>query len=93
MKFSKARDLAKTLMVFCVIMCVVSIVSGRINASFAAVSSIISLICFVVSIAVVALYCKCPYCGKHIYLGLFKIEYCPKCRRNLETGIKKKGKR
>ena len=55
--------------------------------------SLLSVVCFVLAFVVIFLYCKCPYCGKVVYLGLFKATHCPKCRRSFETGAKKKGKR
>ena len=37
--------------------------------------------------------CRCPYCGKHIMLGVLAVKDCPRCRRNLATGKKIKKRR
>ena len=92
MKFDKARDLVKVLMAACVVLLVMSLFSGG-NPAVAAMESIVSLVSLLLSFVIIALYCKCPYCGKHIYFGLLKAKYCPKCRRDLLTGTKKRGKR
>lgn len=92
MKFDRARNLVKLLLVLCVILCVVGVVVAERGSALALYSGIISIVCFVLAFVVVILYCKCPYCGKVIYLGLFKAVNCPHCRRNLSTGAKTKGK-
>ena len=92
MKFDKARDLVKLLMALCVALMLISLFSGG-NPNLAAMTALISLISLISSFIVIGLFCKCPYCGKHIYLGLLKATHCPKCRRDLITGVKKKGKR
>lgn len=35
-------------------------------------------------------YCRCPFCGKHIMMGAFRVKVCPACNRNLQTGKKTK---
>lgn len=91
MKFDKARNLVKLLLAMCLVFCLAGLFTS--GTSFAAVSTVMSLLFFVVSFVVIALYCKCPNCGKHIYLGLFKAVNCPRCKRNLITGAKSKGKK
>ena len=44
------------------------------------------------AIAYAALW-RCPYCGKHIMLGVLAVKDCPRCRRNLATGKKIKKRR
>ncbi len=93
MKFDRAKNLVKLLLAFCVVLCVIGIVTAETGSMTPVYASIASFVCFVLSFVVVAVYCKCPYCGKRVYLGLFKATHCPHCRRNFETGVKKKGKR
>lgn len=92
MKFDRARNLVKLLLVLCVVLCVTGVAMTNTGNAFASYSGIISIVCFVLAFVVVILYCRCPYCGKVIYLGLFKAVSCPHCRRNLTTGAKTKGK-
>ena len=87
MKFDRARNSVKLLLALCVMFGAVGVISDG-NGTV-----VLSLVCFVMAFVVIFLFCKCPYCGKVIYLGLFKATHCPKCRRSFETGAKKKGKR
>ena len=48
---------------------------------------------FVGTIICVYQFCRCPYCGKHIMLGVLAVKDCPRCRRNLATGKKIKKRR
>lgn len=91
MKFDKARNLVKLLLAMCIVFCMAGLFTS--GTSLGAVSAVMSLLFFVMAFVVIALYCKCPNCGKHIYLGLFKAVNCPRCKRNLITGAKSKGKK
>ena len=91
MKFDKARNLVKFLLAMCVVFCVVGIVTN--GSGLGGLSLLFSMLFFVLSVVVILAYCKCPHCGKRIYLGLFRISDCPKCRHNLITGEKSKGKK
>ena len=48
---------------------------------------------FIGTIICVYQFCRCPYCGKHIMLGVLAVKDCPRCRRNLATGKKIKKRR
>ena len=91
MKFDKARNLVKLLLAMCIVFCTAGIITNGSQAG--AISVLISVLFFIMAFIVISLYCKCPNCGKRIYLGLFKAVNCPKCRRNLITGAKSKGKK
>ena len=93
MKFDKARNLVKFLLALCLLFGLAGIIISDKGLAFSVYFSLASMICFVLTFIVIALFCKCPYCGKVVYLGLFKATHCPKCRRNFETGVKKKGQR
>lgn len=93
MKFDRARNLVKLLLVLCVLFAAAGVITNGGGTALPMYSAVLSIVCFVLAFVVIFLYCKCPYCGKVIYLGLFKATHCPKCRRSFETGAKKKGKR
>lgn len=88
MKFDKARNLVKLLLVMCVLLTLVSIFAE--DSTAATPCAVLSILSFVGAIIVIALWCRCPHCGKHIYFGLFKAANCPKCKRNLISGAKTK---
>ena len=37
-------------------------------------------------------FCRCPWCNQRITSGLMKVQVCPHCKRDLDTGLKPKGK-
>lgn len=39
-----------------------------------------------------AIWARCPYCGKHLFVNMLKHKTCPKCRRALTTPRKIKKK-
>lgn len=47
---------------------------------------VLLIICFVI----IYRYCRCPYCGKHIFFGILRVKVCPACKRNLVNGKKTK---
>ena len=42
------------------------------------------------AVVVIYKFCRCPYCGKHIFFGVMNVKVCPACRRNLSNGKKTK---
>lgn len=92
MKFDRARNLVKFLLALCLALGLAGIITSDKGMALSVYFMLASMICFVLSFVVIVLFCKCPYCGKVVYLGLFKATHCPKCRRSFETGVKKKGK-
>ena len=43
---------------------------------------------FIASLLIMIIWGRCPYCGKHLFYGLYKWKICPKCRRRLSAGDK-----
>lgn len=93
MKFDKARNLVKLLLAMCIVFGIWSIVTNGTDSIMALYAPILSMLLFVLTFVVIFMYCRCPNCGKRVYLGLFKAVNCPRCRRNLLTGAKSKGKK
>ena len=93
MKFDKARNLVKLLLAMCIVFSIVSIAVNGTDSVMVLYAPILSLMFFVLAFVVIFLYCRCPNCGKRVFLGLFKAVNCPRCRRNLITGEKSKGKK
>ena len=87
------RDLLKKLLIAAVIAAVGTVVaqpgSGLYFGAF-----VVAMAAFVTGVVVIFKYCRCPHCGKVIFLGVLALEICPKCRYNFITGKKvKKSKR
>ncbi len=52
--------------------------------------SVMTLLMFVSIIYVAMKFCRCPNCGKRIFLGVLAIDTCPRCKHSLTTGKKVK---
>ena len=92
--FIQGRELAKKVMIGIVLCSVFSVISLSM-ASFVVQMGLVALttVLIFVLIYVLVKYCRCPYCGKLIILGVLAVTDCPRCRRNLTTGKKSKKRR
>ena len=54
---------------------------------------VITVILFIVMVYIICTECRCPHCGKIIFLGALAATYCPRCKRSLMTGKKQKKSR
>ncbi len=92
MNFQTAKRIVGMLMAISVISCIVGIAvfePGSLQASYCVLGAFGALL---LSVGVMLKWCRCPWCGKVIFRKLFYITECPSCRRDIETGKKKKGK-
>ena len=76
-----------------VVTCIASLIIGNDGGTLQLAMILASFGFLVATVAVMYIFCRCPYCGKHIMLGVLTIKTCPSCRRNLMTGKKEKKSR
>ena len=88
--FIQGRELAKKLAIGTAISCVAGILLAQMHSSLELIFVTLTFVLFVATVYVIIKYCKCPYCGKHIFLGVLKINSCPSCHRSFTTGKKMK---
>ena len=50
--------------------------------------ALFTLLLFAAMVFIIVRDCRCPYCGKIIFLGALSATHCPRCRRSLTTGKK-----
>ena len=88
---------AKTLTMLSIVMSVICALIGLIGygpenpaRTYFAVAAILLM---VLSLICLFAFCRCPWCGKRITSGLMQIKVCTHCNRNLETGLRAKGKK
>lgn len=93
MNFKTARKLVMVLMIVSVVSAVGGVVFIRPGTQASVYVMLTSLISMVLAIGVMFTLCRCPWCDKRIFNGMMKVEVCPHCKRDLETGKKRKGKR
>lgn len=90
--FVESRELAKKLAAATVISGAASFIAGGADSGIQFWLLAFTLVLCAVTVYIIVRYCRCPYCGKHILVGVLKVKACPACRRNLETGKKAKKK-
>jgi len=91
MNFEKAKKVVKLMLFASVAACIVSLIVSENGTPLSAYVMLAALGLLVFAFIVAYNFCKCPFCGKRILLGVLTVTHCPACRRNLVTGERKKG--
>ena len=86
--FIHGRELCKKTMVSTLVCAVLSLIGRSINPYMQIFFTGATLILFVATVVIIVRECRCPHCGKIIFLGVLAVTACPKCKRNLTTGKK-----
>ncbi|MDY3859148.1 MAG: hypothetical protein SO014_00695 [Candidatus Limivicinus sp.] len=90
--FTYGRDLIKKLLIAAVIACVASLLLAK-NPTLQLGVIVLTVMIFISVIVTICKYCRCPHCGKIIFLGVLALETCPRCKYNLISGKKAKKSR
>ena len=78
------------LLVAAVVLLAVSMLFGGAMGSLYGIFVLTGMVCAVAAIFICVTYCKCPHCGKRIFVGVLTRSDCPHCRKNLYSGKKSK---
>lgn len=93
-KYAKTFAYGKSRARTSIILAVVTGLAGRIafpsGSIYQTVAMIVTVALLAATIYIMCKYCRCPYCGKRIIVGMLTATNCPSCRRNLESGKKYK---
>ena len=90
MRLDTAKKLTTGLLAGCVVCCLLCLLlpaSDAVRMAFGWAAIALA----VLGLGCLFLYCRCPYCGAHLFKGLYKMKFCPSCRRDFETGARHKG--
>lgn len=90
--FVYGRELMKKLLIATVAAAVLAFFLQG-NQMLATLLTAITLMLFAAVIYIMVKFCRCPNCGKVIFLGVLAINTCPRCKRSLVTGNKIKKNR
>ncbi len=93
MNIKTARRMVLLFMALSVLMALVGLIFFEPGTTVSMYVTMLAFVLMVLALVFLFGFCKCPWCGRRITTGLMKIEVCPHCRRDLETGMKRKGKR
>ena len=88
MKFSTAKAVSMGILLAALAIGVATAFMFEEGSSAYIGSAVLLVILFVVALAVMIIWGRCPYCGRHLFYGLYKWKICPKCRRALDPNGK-----
>ena len=86
------KHMAKTTVICAAVTCLVSLFLLPSGSIYQGVALILSFALMVATVVFMVKYCRCPYCGKRIIMGVLTVKSCPACRRDLTSGKKTKKK-
>ena len=85
--FEYGRNISKYLVIFAIVLCVLSLLVPQ--GTYVQIVIIAATLALTIATFVVLYkYCRCPYCGKRIMIGVLRVTVCPRCRRSLTSGKK-----
>lgn len=87
--FEYGKNISKYCVIFAIALCVLSLLVPQgtyLQVLFIAAT----VVMLAATVVVMYKFCRCPYCGKRIMLGVLRVKSCPRCRRSLTTGKKMK---
>ncbi len=90
--FVYGRELMKKLLICTVALALLAFVFQS-NQTVSTVLTVATLVLFASVLYIMIKFCRCPNCGKVIFLGVLAVNTCPKCKRSLVTGKKVKKSR
>lgn len=85
--FEYGKNISKYFIIFAILLCVASLLVPQ-GTYLQGIMIIATLALLVATVVVLYKYCRCPYCGKRIMMGVLRVTSCPRCRRSLTTGKK-----
>lgn len=91
--YETARDHLRKVMIAAAVFCVLGVAIPAAYGLFKLAAMVITVILFIVMVYIICTECRCPHCGKIIFLGALAATYCPCCKRSLMTGKKQKKSR
>ena len=88
--YDTARDRLRTVMIAAAISCVGSLLTPESFVSLKLFLTIATILLFATLVFIIIRDCRCPHCGKIIFMGALSATHCPRCKRSLTTGKKYK---
>ena len=92
LNFKTARTLVMVFMAASFVCAIGGMVFIRPGTQASLYSVVLALILMLLGVLILVAFCRCPWCGKRITAGMMKVQVCPHCKRDIDTGMKAKGK-
>ena len=91
--YEAARSRLRTVMIAAELSCAGSLLTPQSYLPLKLFFTIATILIFASMVFIIVRECRCPHCGKIIFLGALSATHCPRCRRSLTTGKKQKKSR
>ena len=91
--YESARSRLRTVMIAAAMACAGSLLTPQNYLSLKLFFTVATVILFGTMIFIIVRECRCPHCGKIIFMGALSATHCPRCKRSLTTGKKQKKSR
>ena len=88
--YEAARGRLRTVMLGAVLSCAGSLLTPQSFLSLKLFFTVATVLLFAVIVWIIVRECRCPHCGKIIFMGALSATHCPRCKRSLTTGKKRK---
>ena len=91
--YESARSRLKTMMLAAILSCAGSLLTPQDYIRLKLFFTVATVILFATMVYIIVRECRCPHCGKIIFVGALSATHCPRCKRSLTTGKKQKKSR
>lgn len=91
--YESARKRLRTVLISAAVTATASVLTPAAYSQFKLAVTFATLLLFAAVIVVIVRDCRCPHCGKIIFLGALSATHCPRCKRGLTSGKKQKKSR
>lgn len=92
MHFKTARRVVMFLIVLSFAFALVGLIALKPGTAANFYVMMAAFLLMLVAIFFMVVFCRCPWCDKRIFSGMMKVQVCPHCKRDIDTGMKAKGK-
>ena len=83
-----ARGRLRSVMIAAAVACAGSLLTPQDLLQMKLFFTVATILLFAAMVFIIVRDCRCPHCGKIIFLGALSVTHCPRCRRSLTTGKK-----
>lgn len=91
--YESARSRLRTVMIASAVACAGSLLTPQDYLSLKMFFTVATILLFATVAYIIVRECRCPHCGKIIFMGALSATHCPRCKRSLTTGKKQKKSR
>ncbi len=91
--YESARARLRTVLIASALACAGSLLTPQDYLMLKLFFTTATVLLFFTVVFIIVRECRCPHCGKIIFLGALSATHCPRCRRSLTTGKKMKKSR